>query len=419
LSAIDIIAAIAREMLDTFFLDYFFILLCVVIIIAVRAQYERYSELRGELSSLPSRSLREITEEIILVGLVAGFVGSFIIIAAGITIDQDAVRYLFYIMCILLLINLRFLCISFAAGILVAISLVFGYPRVDAPSILGLVAVLHLIEAALVYINRGKDSIPVYIKHRDDIAGAFLIRKFWLIPIVFMTFVAQNIASGISNPVDGWWMLFRPETLKNGAYALGLDCIVAVLGYSDLAITRHPEKKSRETAELLFYYSALMMVIAVVSIRVHWLAYIGTVFCIAAHEGIYLYGRHREETGMPLYSPVRRGLRVMEVLPGSHAQRMGLQRGDIILSINDKDIQTDEGVNEALREYPVFTWTQVRGWDGKDRTCEYRCYPNGYNTLGIISVPREKDVTYNLNKFEHLSIIRNIVSRFKGMNRPV
>lgn len=419
MSVLNIVTAIAREMLDTFFLNYLFIFLCVVIMIAVRTQYERYMELRGEMGGLPSKSLREIVEEIILTGLITGFIGSFVIVAAGISIGQDAVKYLFFIMCLLLLINLRYLCISIAAGILVAINLIFGYPEIDVPSILGLVAILHFIEAALIYINKGKDSIPVYIKYQGNIAGAYLIRKFWLIPIVFMTFLSQNAAGILSDSTANWWMLFRPETLKTGAYALGMDCLIAVLGYSDLAITKHPEKKSRETAELLFYYSALLFATAITSMSIRWLVYPGAFFCIAAHEGIYMYGRYKEKNGPPLYSPVRRGLKVLEVLPGSHAGKMGINRGDIILSINGRDIQSEEGINAALQDYPTFVWVGLKTWDEKDKTCEYWCYPTGCEKLGIISVPREKDITYNTDLFEHMSILKNIVTRFRDINRPV
>ena len=107
----------------------------------------------------------------------------------------------------------------------------------------------------------------------------------------------------------------------------------------------------------------------------------------------------------------------MDVLPESHAKRMGIQRGDTILSVNSNDIQTEEGLNEALKEYPVYTWIHVIGWDGKEKTYEYRCYPGGYNDLGIMPVPREGEITYNTDKFEHMSIIKNIVTRFKGMNK--
>ena len=66
-----------------------------------------------------------------------------------------------------------------------------------------------------------------------------------------------------------------------------------------------------------------------------------------------------EKRGIPLYSAVKRGLRVLDVLPGSNAQSMGIMRGDIILSINNMDIQSEEGIGEALKDFPVYTWIRV------------------------------------------------------------
>lgn len=335
---LEIITSIARELLESFLSNYFFVFLYIIIIVFIRAQYEKYAELQGNTYVQPMKGLKDITEEIILVGLISGFVCSFAVIAAGITIDADAVRYLFYAMCLLLLINIRFVCINYAAGLLAVTSLVFKYPKVDIPSILGLAAMLHMIESILIYFNKGKDSIPVFIKHDKGIAGAYLIRKFWLIPVVFLTFVAQNSISILPADFINWKMLFRPEILQSGSYALGLDCIVAVLCYSDLAITRHPERKCRDTALQLFSYSILLFVIAAASINIPWLRYVGIAFCITAHEAITAYGRFIERKGVPLFVSVRRGLKVMDVIQGSHAQRMGIQRGDVILNINGRDI---------------------------------------------------------------------------------
>ena len=164
-------------------MNYFFIFLYVLVIIFIRTQYVKYSELQAEIYGSPLRSMRNITEEIILTGLVAGFAGSLVTVASGIAIDPVVVRYLFYIMCLLLIVNIRFLCISYAGGLLSLVALIFNYPKTDVSAILGLVAVLHIIEGLLVYMNRGRDSIPVFTKQDGDITGAYLIRKFWLVPV--------------------------------------------------------------------------------------------------------------------------------------------------------------------------------------------------------------------------------------------
>lgn len=416
MSLLQMAGAIAGEMLNAFFANSTFIFLYVIVILFIRAQYQKYYELQGSIYGKPAKSLREATEQIILTGLIAGFLAGFIVVAAGIFIEPDAVRYLFYIMCLLLLFDMRFVCISYAAGILAAISLIFGYPKISIPSLLGLVAILQMVEGVLVYLDRKSECVPVFIRHRDEITGAYLIRKFWIIPIVFFTYVLQNGAM-LWDFSAVRFSAFGIPGIFDGAYALGLDCLVAVLCYSDIAITKHPEKKCKQSAFMLFAYAVTLLVLAILSTHFVWLRYAGVAFCVLAHEGIHFYSIHSEKKGQPLYNAVRRGLRIMDVLAEGHAKKMGLERGDVILSINNNDIQTEEGVNEALRQFPTFTWIRVSGWDGKERTVEYSCFPGGYNTLGIISVPREKEVTYNTDDFERMSILKNIVNRFRGIDR--
>jgi hypothetical protein len=414
-SVLKLAGEISREILSAFLLNYLFVFIYITVIMFFRFQYQKYSDLQTDVYGKPAKTLREITEKIILTGLIAGFAGSFATVAAGVTIEPDAVRGLFYLMCILMLFNLRFACISYAAGILASVSLAAGVPKIDIPSLLGLTALLQVIESILIFITRKDDCIPVYLRKNDEITGAFVIRRFWLIPIVFFSYLLQN--SGLSLDVSSNSpLIFGAQSLKNSAYALGLDCFIAVLCYGDIAITRHPEKKCTQNAAAMLCYSLVLMLIAVISVKISWLRYAGTVFCILGHEVVRIWSERVEKRGKPIYNAVRRGLRVLDVLPDSHARKMGMERGDIILSINNHDIQTEEGVAEALREFPSYTWIRVINWKGEEKTLEYRCFPGGYNNLGIITVPREKEVTYNTGYFENMSIVKNIVNRFRGVD---
>lgn len=413
---IKIAGAIAAELLNAFFVNYSFIFLYILVIVFIRMQYRKYLELQSDIYGKPLKSLREITEQIILSGLLAGFATSFVTIALGITIEADTVRYLFYVMCLLLLFDLKFICISYAAGILAAAGLILGIEKINIPSLLCLVGILQLVESALIYYSRKDNCVPVFIRHKDEITGAYLIRRFWMIPVVFLTYLSQPGTITLDFTAN-WPLVFRIPPIAGGAVALGLDCLAAVLCHTDIAITRHPEKKSKQSAAMLFGYGAVLLMLAVLSINIKWTAYLGVFFCVLGHEGINFYSLYTERNGKPLYNAVRRGLRILDVLPESHARLMGLERGDIILSINNSDVQTEDGVNEALKEFPTFTWINVLGWDGKEKTVEYKCFPGGYNTLGIITVPREKEVTYNMGYIERMSILQNIVNKFRRIDK--
>jgi hypothetical protein len=425
--------AIAAEILTAFLVDYFFLFLCLVVVLLARIHYRKYSELQEEVYGSPRFGLKEVIERLILTGLVAGFASSFLVVTAGVTIETDTVRYLFYIMSLLLLLDLRFVSFPYAAGLLSAASFIFSTLKVNVPSLLCLAAMLQMLEGLLVFLSRKDGYIPVYMRHQGEITGAFLIRRFWMIPVVFMTYLVQpetmtpmqpgsmmpmRLETILPDFAAGLPMPFSPKFLAGAVGALGLDCLIAMLCYSDISMSTQPEKKSARSAAILFAHGGILMILALISRDVGWVGCIGAVLCIAGREGISAWSFAAEKRKTPLYSAVRRGLRVLDVLPGSNAQSMGMMRGDIILSINNMDIQTEEGMNEALKGFPVYTWIRVLR-EEKERLLEYRCYPEGYNDLGIIIVPREKEVTYKTAWFENMSIIRNIVNRFRSMDRTV
>lgn len=414
-----IISDVASAMLNSLLSNYIFLIIYVVVIIFIKKQFERCMQFYRETSSYPPKTLRQMIEEVILSGLIAGFIASLAFVFTGITVNFETFYYMIIIMVFLILINLRYVCFSYAGGILAFISLVFGKPEVNISSILVLIAVLHLIESVLVLINAGKDNIPIIIKQGDGITGAFMTQHFWPVPIVLLTFIENGQGLNFTGEVTAaWWPLFSSKAFNPAVQVLGLGSLIGILNYSEIAITRHPKEISMKNGKRIFLFSMVLLTIAVLSKNIFYLKIFGIFFAVFAHEGITFYTNHRENKGESLFKPVERGLRILEVLPGSHAEKIGIQRGDIILSINGNDIQTEEGVTEALRNFPSFIWIHAKNSNNKEKNYEYKCYPRGINHLGIVSVPREKEVTYNVNTYQNIGIIQNLVARFRGFNKP-
>lgn len=74
---------------------------------------------------------------------------------------------------------------------------------------------------------------------------------------------------------------------------------------------------------------------------------------------------------------------------------------------------------EVLKQSPTLIWIDVQDADGREKTYQYRCYPGGVNRLGIITVPREKEITYNIDRFQSFTIVKNLVTRFRSINKQV
>ena len=75
--------AIAAEILTAFLVDYFFLFLCLVVVLLARIHYRKYSELQEGVYGSPRFGLKEVIERLILTGLVAGFASSFLVVTAG------------------------------------------------------------------------------------------------------------------------------------------------------------------------------------------------------------------------------------------------------------------------------------------------------------------------------------------------
>ena len=82
-------------------------------------------------------------------------------ILVGISVNKIGGLYLLITALGLMLIEQRFLCFAYAGGVLSLLHLLFGFPQeLSVPQVMALVAVLHLVEALLIYLTGSLYSLP-------------------------------------------------------------------------------------------------------------------------------------------------------------------------------------------------------------------------------------------------------------------
>lgn len=324
-------------------------------------------------------------------GLIGGILGSIIFVYLGTVINQEDFYFILPLAILLSMINPKLICFSYAGGIISLLSLIFGYPNINVSGIMVVVGVLHLVESFLILVDGTMGKVPIFMERQGEIIGGFTMNRFW--PVPFTIFINGS--------------QIYPAT------------VIAILGYGDFALTNYPENKSKETAGMLSLFSIILIFLAQLSIRYYTFKYIAAIFAPLGHELVIMIGREREKKGNYIFAPTDHGLKILDTLPNSIGERMGLNPGDIILSINGNRIYTKRDIQDILYFRPKFIWVDIfdrkKGLTNK----EYKDYQNGISSLGVIVVSSIPEYTFIVEESKSrihrlLNKLRNKKARFKN-----
>ncbi len=346
----------------------------VAIVLVVYHEIQRNAQLEESWLGILRNSVTTKLYYVLLYGLLGGLVASSIILILGITVDYQVMLIIWTLSLFLSLFNQRYLCLSYSVGIISLVSLIFGWPEVNVPSLIVIVGILHLIKSILILIDGTRDTIPVYIEHqRFTPAGAYIMNKMWPVPLV--------------------------TYLTTGKIAFP---IVAVLVYEDEAITQTPLGRAKESSFWAAFYGLVILILGIASYGIQWMAYIAALVTLCLHEWLYVLNIGGQRKGKPAFVAPWRGIRVLDTLPESIGERMGIRKGDIILTVNGRQVNSEAMLREILEDCPSLIWMDVLRNDNEAVELEYKDYGKGINDLGIMLIPRTTGKYYLFNKHNGL-----------------
>ena len=346
-------------------------------------QYRKIGEMEKTILGRYKRSPKNNVVLSTIFGLIGGTIGSILFIYFGTIINSKDFYFILFLAILLSLVHPRFMCFSYAGGFISMVSLIFGRPNINVPSIMYVIGVLHLVESFLILVDGKRGMAPIFVERQGEIIGGFNMNRFW--PVPFTVFMGN----GQLYPVT----------------------VIAILGYGDYALTNFPEKKSKQTAGLLSIFSIILLLLARLSLDYHIFKYIASIFAPVGHEIIINVGRKREEKKFYIFAPSNHGLKILDTLPNSIGERMGLVPGDILLSINGKRVYSKKDIEDILYFRPKLIYVDIfhrnKGLDSK----EYKDYKNGISGLGIVVVSRFPE--YELVLEERKSFIFRLLKKIK------
>lgn len=329
-------------------------LLFWVIVFLLAMQYGRMQRTKEAWFGNLGEPVWQHTAKAVVSGLIGGLAGSFLMVLVGINLMDVGIAWLWPLAIFLMLIHPRFLCFSYAGGLISLSSLIFGIPRIDVPQLMALVALLHMIEAILIYISGHMGAAPVYIRNKQgQVTGAFNLQKLWPIPIVALAVmnIPLDQLAGSSINMPDWWPLIKPAgNIDPDKLTYVLFPVIAALGYGDLAVTTRPQEKSKKSSIHLFMFSLVLMSLAVVSSYYRQVVFFAALFSPLGHELVIWLGQRGELRGKPLYVQSDQGVRILDVFRSSPAAQLGLGSGDLILNVNGKEVNSKEDFHAALED---------------------------------------------------------------------
>lgn len=340
-------------------------------------------------------------------GTIGGVAASLLLTFVGITLNKLGFNYIWPLALLLMMVNTRFLCFAYAGGLVALANVLFGWPDVNVPQVLALVAILHVTESLLIALSSRFSAMPMFIKRADgQLVGAFSLQNFWPLPLVLLVAVGVptgNDPAGSVKMAD-WWPLMPlgidpPEGQK---WVYAMMPVVAALGYTDMAITSFPYKRRLRSAFHLAIYSIVLLALALLSAKFEWLQIIAALASPLGHEFLIQLDNKQETEGKPLFVPPDKGVMVLDTVMDTPARKLGLQPGDIIYSLAGMPVNCGSDLASAIMYAPQQSGiVYERQGKQKERTFKFQ---QEERRLGIILVPEGHEQYYAVMAQENFAI---------------
>ena len=302
------------------------------------------------------------------ISLISGLALSIIIIGLGVVINY-AFIFLLTLITIILTVSKKFtwLSASYTFGFTAIILFYISWIEYDFASAHWTVSWLENIKM----IEIG--SIAIIIENRGKWIGQHRMKKITVIP--FFTLLPE----GTIHPFADWW----PVIVINES-SFGLILLPVIIGFEHVIRGTIPKRGFRSLGQSLLILGLVIVGLAIAGLYVGILSIIAIIVALVGREWISYHHRAKDQQKQPYFTPDPTGLKVLGIIPGTPADRLGLLVGEKIIKVNGHPIGNEQEFYQALQTNSAFCKLDIRDERGELRFAQRALYQGEHHELGIL-----------------------------------
>lgn len=251
---------------------------------------------------------------------------------------------------------------SFSDGWLLSVALIAG--------------LLLFIESRMVEKAGAAAASPRLHKSARGLrAAAYISRRLWLIPAVLV------VPGQMVSEYAPYW----PQ-LPIGETAFSFVLFPLVFGFQGRSKRTLPVYLYPKIAKSIAWVSILTIAMALFGFL--WLPMAGIALAVGAvaRLAVTLYFAQQERSGNYAVTPQAQGVMIIDVLPGSPAEKMGLERGEIIRKVNGTTVTNETELYEAIQLNAAHCRLEVIDHNLEVRLRQHVVFRHDHHRLGLLIV---------------------------------
>ncbi|WP_404454298.1 PDZ domain-containing protein [Oceanobacillus kapialis] len=323
-----------------------------------------------------------------LFSLLTGIVLSIVIIGTGFVVSFSSLLLLSVVV-ILFSLSGRFLFLSPVYTVGVSFLLLLFLPtilenqqwlREDLfdpinltvfPVILG---ILLIAEGILLKRTNLRETYPgLSLSNRGVWVGEHRLKKLAIIPFFFL------LPTGAITPFAEYW-----PYVSFGEQTYSLILFPFLLGIDYKVRGRYPKEAAEKIATPLILMGVGATAIAVGGLFLAPLSLAAVLLTILGKEYINYRHRNSERLRRCYFHPMNKGLKVLGVIPGTPADRLGIEVGENIMKVNGQMVNSIESFYESLQASGAYFKLDIEDLHGELRFVQGALYQGDHHELGLL-----------------------------------